>query len=83
LKLITGEYMLDVNGKSIKAGDYVKAANAPGGWFPPGKTYVGIVEECMDAFGTNTLQIRSTDSKGRDKLYIITHMINKIVTPDI
>jgi hypothetical protein len=74
--------MLDVNGKAIKVGDYVKSANAPGGWLPP-KTHFGIVEECMDAFGANTLQIRSTDSKGRDRLYIITHMINEIVTPDI
>lgn len=67
--------MTDINGIVIKVGMTVESMQPSGGMLPPGKPSIGIVEECMDAFGEPSMQIRTADGR----LILLTSKINKVL----
>lgn len=72
--------MKDVYNVLIEVGDTVQTVQQPGGLFEPAPHSVGIVEECKDAFGNDSLQIRcEKDYKGYEKIILINGKINKVL----
>jgi len=71
--------MKDINGVVIKGGMKVKTQQKSGGILIPASPQTGIVEECLDAFGNKTMQIRYRTHYSFDQFILLDGKINEVV----
>lgn len=72
--------MEDIHGKEIRVGMRVKTQQPEGGIFNPAPAEIGIVEECKDAFGRDSLHIRyRRPNQNFDRFILLEGKINEIV----
>lgn len=72
--------MFDINGVKIEVGQTVKTIQPSGGILPPSTPETGMVENCIDAFGNSTFQIRYRKSfRNFDQFILLKHKINEVI----
>ena len=70
--------LYDTNGVQIKVGMTVESKQVSGGFLPPSKPSVGIVEKCVDAFGNDGFMIKCHEGMYEKKI-LINHTINTVI----